>query len=36
MHHHRSEHWVIVKGTARVEVDNKVEVLSENQNVYIP
>ena len=36
MHHHRSEHWVIVNGTARVEVDNKVEVLSENQSVYIP
>ena len=36
MHHHRSEHWVVVNGTARVEVDNKVEVLSENQSVYIP
>ena len=36
MHHHRSEHWVVVSGTAKVEVDNKVEVLSENQSVYIP
>ena len=36
MHHHRSEHWVVVNGTARIEVDNKVEVLSENQSVYIP
>ena len=36
MHHHRSEHWVVVIGTAKVEVDNKVEVLSENQSVYIP
>ena len=36
MHHYRSEHWVVVNGTARVEVDNKVEVLSENQSVYIP
>ena len=36
MHHHRSEHWVVVSGTARVEVDNKVEILSENQSVYIP
>ena len=35
-HHHRSEHWVVVNGTARVEVENKVEVLSENQSVYIP
>ena len=36
LHHHRSEHWVIVSGTAKVEVDNKVEVLYENQSVYIP
>ena len=36
MHHHRSEHWVVVSGTAKVEVDGKVEVLSENQSVYIP
>ncbi len=36
MHHHRSEHWVVVSGTAKVEVDEKVEVLSENQSVYIP
>ena len=36
MHHHRSEHWVVVKGTAKVEVDEKVEVLTENQSAYIP
>ena len=36
MHHHRSEHWVVVSGTARVEVNNKVEILSENESVYIP
>ena len=36
MHHHRSEHWVVVSGTARVEVDNKLEILSENQSTYIP
>ena len=36
MHHHRSEHWVVVSGTAEVEVDNKLRVLSENQSVYIP
>tara|TARA_Y100000589_G_scaffold306835_1_gene321927 strand:- start:757 stop:2193 length:1437 start_codon:yes stop_codon:yes gene_type:complete len=36
MHHHRSEHWVVVSGTAKVEVDEKVSVLSENQSVYIP
>ena len=36
MHHHRSEHWVVVSGIAKVEVDNKIETLSENQSVYIP
>ena len=36
MHHHRSEHWVVVSGTAKVEIDNKVQTLSENQSVYIP
>jgi len=36
MHHHRSEHWVVVNGTAKVEVDEKVLVLYENQSIYIP
>ena len=36
MHHHRSEHWIIVSGTAQVKIDNKMEILSENQSVYIP
>ncbi len=36
MHHHRSEHWIIVKGTAKVEIDKKIDILSENQSIYIP
>ncbi len=36
MHHHRSEHWVVVSGTAKVEVDNTLKILSENQSIYIP
>tara|TARA_B100000989_G_scaffold133506_1_gene99178 strand:+ start:8116 stop:9555 length:1440 start_codon:yes stop_codon:yes gene_type:complete len=36
MHHHRSEHWVVVNGTAKVELDNKIKMLSENESVYIP
>ncbi len=36
MHHHRAEHWVVVKGTARVTVDDKVSLLSENESTYIP
>ena len=36
MHHHRSEHWVVVKGTAKVEIDGDNKLLSENQSIYIP
>lgn len=35
MHHHRSEHWVVVKGTAAVEVDHEKSVLIENQSADI-
>lgn len=35
-HHHRSEHWIVVEGTARVTVDDTVQLISENQSVYIP
>ncbi|WP_390915609.1 mannose-1-phosphate guanylyltransferase/mannose-6-phosphate isomerase [Pseudosulfitobacter sp. SM2401] len=35
-HNHRSEHWIVVQGTARVTVDDDVKLLSENQSVYIP
>lgn len=35
-HHHRSEHWIVVAGTAKVTVDNEVKLLTENQSVYIP
>ena len=35
-HVHRSEHWIVVAGTARVTVDEEVKLLSENQSVYIP
>jgi mannose-1-phosphate guanylyltransferase/mannose-6-phosphate isomerase len=35
-HHHRSEHWTVVEGTARVTVDEQVRLITENQSVYIP
>ncbi len=35
-HVHRSEHWIVVAGTARVTVNDEVKLLSENQSVYIP
>jgi mannose-1-phosphate guanylyltransferase/mannose-6-phosphate isomerase len=36
MHHHRAEHWIVVKGTARVTCGDKEFLLSENQSTYIP
>ncbi len=35
-HHHRSEHWIVVQGTARVTVDDTVKLVTENESVYIP
>jgi mannose-1-phosphate guanylyltransferase / mannose-6-phosphate isomerase len=35
-HMHRAEHWVVVKGTARVTVGDQVTSLTENQSTYIP
>ncbi|KMW59347.1 Mannose-1-phosphate guanylyltransferase (GDP) [Candidatus Rhodobacter oscarellae] len=35
-HHHRSEHWIVVEGTARVTVDDQVRLVTENESVYIP
>jgi len=36
MHHHRAEHWVVVKGTAKVTNGEKEMILSEDQSTYIP
>jgi mannose-1-phosphate guanylyltransferase / mannose-6-phosphate isomerase len=36
MHHHRAEHWIVVKGTAKVTRGEEVFLLSENQSTYIP
>ena len=35
-HHHRSEHWIVVEGTAKVTIDEEVKLVGENQSVYIP
>lgn len=35
-HHHRAEHWIVVKGTAEVTCDGKTFLLTENQSTYIP
>jgi mannose-6-phosphate isomerase-like protein (cupin superfamily) len=36
MHHHRAEHWIVVKGTARVTCGDKDFLLHEDQSTYIP
>ena len=35
-HHHRAEHWIIVRGTAEVSRDDETFLLSENESTYIP
>ena len=36
MHFHRSEHWVVVNGTAKVEIDDLEKIIGCNESVYIP
>jgi len=36
MHHHRTEHWVILSGTGKVTIQDKVFLLTENQSTFIP
>jgi mannose-6-phosphate isomerase len=36
MHHHRSEHWVVVSGTARVVCGDRELMLCSNQSTYVP
>lgn len=36
MHHHRAEHWIVVKGTAKVLIADNEKLLSENESTYIP
>ena len=35
-HNHRSEHWIVVEGAAKVTIDDQVKTVTENQSVYIP
>ncbi len=35
-HHHRSEHWIVVQGTAKVTVNDDVKLVTENESIYIP
>jgi len=35
LHYHRSEHWVVIKGTAKVTIEDENKLLSENESIYI-
>jgi len=35
-HNHRAEHWIVVRGTARVTIGEQLTILHENQSIYIP
>jgi mannose-1-phosphate guanylyltransferase/mannose-6-phosphate isomerase len=35
-HHHRSEHWIVVRGTAHVTVNDMQKIIHENESIYIP
>jgi mannose-1-phosphate guanylyltransferase/mannose-6-phosphate isomerase len=36
MHHHRAEHWIVVRGTAEITIGDTVRSVRENESVYIP
>ena len=36
MHHHRAEHWIVVKGIAQITNGDQIITLTENQSTYIP
>ncbi|CAB5576418.1 Mannose-1-phosphate guanylyltransferase 1 [Citrobacter werkmanii] len=36
MHHHRSEHWIVLSGTAKVTLNDKTMLITANESIYIP
>jgi mannose-1-phosphate guanylyltransferase/mannose-6-phosphate isomerase len=36
LHYHRSEHWIVVKGAAKVTIGNEEKLLHENESIYVP
>jgi mannose-6-phosphate isomerase len=36
MHHHRSEHWIVVSGTAKVTCNGEEKIVHSNQSTYVP
>ncbi len=36
LHRYRSEHWIVVKGTAKVQIENEISILKVNESIYVP
>ena len=36
LHHHRSEHWVVVNGTALVQINSETRTLKSNESIFVP
>ena len=36
MHYHRAEHWVVVNGTAKVEINGEITLLNVNESIFVP
>jgi mannose-6-phosphate isomerase-like protein (cupin superfamily) len=36
LHRHRSEHWILLQGTAKVTIDGKEDIVQANQSIFIP
>ena len=36
MHHHRAEHWIVVRGAAKVTINEFIKIVHENESIYIP
>jgi mannose-1-phosphate guanylyltransferase/mannose-6-phosphate isomerase len=36
IHHHQNKHWIVVKGTAKITIGNKIMHIHENESVYVP
>ena len=36
LHKHRSEHWIVVEGNAKVQISEEIKFLSKNESIYIP
>jgi mannose-6-phosphate isomerase-like protein (cupin superfamily) len=35
-HKHRSEHWIVVEGTAKVTIEDEIKIVTEGQSVFVP